>query len=802
MTSATENPGSKVGRARRKLSQLWQAPAFLLGLFVFLGVAVSAPWRTTPQARDFDRLLASLRAGVAREDADTDLLVAQAETALSRVGEFRYRAAETYFLAGSAFYRQGRKEPAAAAKHDWPRAIEQLEQAQTLGVPDADRPALQYRLGYALLQQNQDVPHALELMMLSVEKAAEQPLAGYQLLVDASLKQPKANLDIALPAIQRILDLTPPRDVDALSQARLQQAEILLRKEQRAEAIKVLGQLDAKTPRPIRVKARLLQARCLEEDGHWDKAIAAWKDLLSEASGLEGGKARIEYQLGLACLRTEPRDTAEAVRAWSDALSAGGLEGQAAGLRLGELRLSLGEKESAQALADWKKALHDVNKPDDYRNPYVELKRVREWFEQAMRRFQDADDLQKKQEVARLYGKIAAVGSAEIYLAEAEEALAKQMAGQGTNPAESAAQFHRAGDAFEHAAKVRPAAERAGLLWRGGQCYLSAKDWSTARKIFEQYVEIDKNEPEAWCILGDLYRAQGQKELSSVAYYKCMECNADSPFATKARYFLALEKIDKKNLSEACTILKQNVDATGAVDRAWQEKSLYKLATVLMQMKKYEEASIHLNDYLKIHITSASALPAREQLGECYRMLADKEFTKEKETAEEIRREKTDQRRQQLEDMKRIYHNRRMELLREGIACYERLKDDLRGRPLNKIEEILMRRALFGIGECHLDADEFFEAKEAFRDLQVAHRRTLESFYASWRICKMVGMMPVPKQAELVRADARESLRLLTEDLQAMPADHEVFRTPGVASRAAWLQWCEATQKELDSPRK
>src|SRR2546428_588882 len=111
MTSSTENPGSKVGRARRRLSQLWQAPVFLLGLFVFLGVAVSAPWRQTPQAREFDGLLKALRSGVAHEDADADLLVAQAEAALLRVSDFRARAAETHFLAGSAYYRQARQKP-------------------------------------------------------------------------------------------------------------------------------------------------------------------------------------------------------------------------------------------------------------------------------------------------------------------------------------------------------------------------------------------------------------------------------------------------------------------------------------------------------------------------------------------------------------------------------------------------------------------------------------------------------------------------------------------------------------------
>ncbi len=805
MTSSTDNPGSKVGRARRRLSQLWQAPAFLLGLFVFLGVAVSAPWRQTPQTREFEGLLTRLRTGVAQEDADADLLVAQAEALLLRSSDFRSPAGEIHFLAGSAYYRQGRQKPAAIAKDVWPRAAEQLEQAHALGIADGDRTALQYRLGYALLQQGKDVPRAVELLVLSVEKGAEQPLQGYQLLMQANLQLPKPNLDGALAALQRILDLTPSRDVEALAQARLQQAEILLRKEQRSEAVKALELIDAKAPRPIRIKARLLQARCLEEDGHWDKAIAIWKELLNEAPQVDGGPARIQYQLGLALLRTEPRNTADAIRAWSEALRLGGPEGQAAGLRLGELRLSLGATEAALALSDWKQALEKVNSPQDYHNPHIELTKVRTWFDQAIRRFQEAQDPQKTQEVAELYRKIAPAGAAEVGIAEAAEALAELKREQKLAPAEVNAQFRRAGDAYEQAAKVRPDAERPGLLWRSAQCYLAAKETALAQKILVQHVAIEPNElriSEGWCILGDLYRGQGQNDAARRSYVKCLEY-PNTPFACKARFLLAIEEIDKKNFTQAYKILKENVDATGDVDRVWQEKSQFKLAALLMQMKKYDEAQIHLTECLTVFRGNADALKAREQLGECYRKLAEKEELKEKEIAALIQRELDAVRRMQLEATQLAFRTRRFDLLRDARKTYESLKDELTGRPrdtpLSKLEEILLRRAWFGIGEAHLDGEEFFEAKDTFRELQVAHRKTLEGFYASLRIFRISEVIANPGQAKAVREEAKESVRLLIEDLKALPPDHEIFRTPGVMSRADWLAWTETMQQKLNA---
>jgi tetratricopeptide (TPR) repeat protein len=809
--SSIEN--SKVGRGRRRLSQLWQVPAFLLGLFVFLGVAVSAPWRLTPQQRVLAQSLAELRAGVVKEEpADGDRLVAQAEAVLLHINDYRSKAGEIHFLAGCAYYRQARQKPATYAKAAWNRALEQFEQAHSIGVSDADRPLLQYRLGYTLLQQNRDLPRALELLMLAVEKGGEPPLVGYQLLVQGYLKLPKADLDSALKANQRILDLTPPREAEALAAAYLQQAEILLRKDQRADAIKALEQVGVKASRPVRVKSKLLQARCLEEDGRWDKAIALWKELLAEASHVEGGRAHVQYRLGMCSVRTEPRATADAIRAWSDALKIGGPDGQAAGLRLGELRLSLGEKEWPAALADWKQALAKVNGPEDYANPHVELKTVREWLDRAITQFQKVQDPQKTQEVAELYRKVAPAGTVEAEVARAAEASADQKRDMldakmpNVTAADVQTQYRRAGDAYMDAVKVRPESERPGLLWRSAQCYLSAKDTALAQKTLHQHVMQEKNElrlAEAWCILGDLYRTQGQKDSARAAYIKSREY-PNTPSACKSGYYLALEEIDKKNFPQAYQILKETVDATGDSDRTWQERAHYKLANLLMQMQKHEEARIQLTECLKVYGGNSGALAAREQLGECYRRLAEKEEKKEKEIDKLIRAEQDQMRRLQLEDSKRDFHKRRFELLQDAAKTYQKLCDELENRPretpLTKLEEILLRRASFGIGECQLDGEDYYEALSTFKKLQGKHRQTLEGFYACLRICNMPDLIRNKGQAALVRDDAKESLRLLIDDLKALPENHEIFRTPGVSSRADWLGFTQKMQLKLQAP--
>jgi hypothetical protein len=810
MTSSTSIPGSKVGRARRELRQLWQVPTFLLGLLAFLGVAASAPWRHTPQELAFLEIVHSLRRGLDQE-FEGDWLVTQAEEALARLPRFPSRAAEVHFLAGSAYYRQGQQAPAAAAKAIWPRAVEHLEKATALGVSDADTPALQYRLGYSLYQDSADLPRALELLGQAVEKGAERPLQGYQMLVQANLGLSPPNLDGALSASRRILDLTPEREVAAIAQARLQHGELLVRKGTKADAIKELDRISLKAPHEVRIKAKLLQARCCEEDGLWSRAIPIWQDLLQDAPHVEGGRARIDYALGLCCAKMQPANEAEAVRAWAEALQLGGPAGQAAGLRLGDVRLSVNEKDAAQALADWRQALANVNEPGDFKNPLVELAEVRALFDRALQRFQEKQDAKRTEELAELYRKIAPGGVAEKQLAQAAEEYGQQLQDKnGVSDEQKQAQFRRAAAAYEQAAVVCRDAERPDLLWRSAKCAVLAKDNALALKVLHQHVLLEKNEArlaESWNHLGDLYRMQGQPAQAHTAYFKCIEYPSTS-FAYRARYSLAVEAIDKKEFENARAILNQNLvgDQTD-IDRPARERSLYKMAWLLMQMKNYSEARAYLKNALAEYPENAGALSSREQLGECYRQLAKVELAKQVQWEEKIKKTAAPDLRSAFEERYRGLRQDRLKLLDEAIQTYQGLADYLlrrsKERPLDANEQILERRALFGIGDCHVDTENFAEALRVFQNLQAQHRRTIEGLYACERLCLLAQVIRSSANlAEPARAQALQSIRLLMEDLNNMKEDHEAFRLRGSPTRNQWIAWAEATRTMFMAPPK
>src|SRR5712691_8698101 len=144
--------GSRVGRARLAPGQLWQVPAFVVGLLAFLAVAASAPIRHPLEWWQFDAAVAELRQGL-QTNQDPTRLVSLAETVLLQVHRVGERAAEVHFLAGSAYYRQALASPPVQARELWPRVIEHFEEAIQVGADERDLAALHYRLGRALVAQ-------------------------------------------------------------------------------------------------------------------------------------------------------------------------------------------------------------------------------------------------------------------------------------------------------------------------------------------------------------------------------------------------------------------------------------------------------------------------------------------------------------------------------------------------------------------------------------------------------------------------------------------------------------------------
>src|SRR5262245_20924867 len=202
----------KLGRASRYPGQLWQVPTFVLGVCLFLLVAISSPLRQDWSSDDVLEEMAELRRNLEAGAEKPEIVALQAENLLAHAHLVPRRAAEVQFLAGSAYYRLAQALPDRDADATCVRATHHLEKALTLGPNIDDQLRASDYLGALLFRQDKSSRRALDLLFTSVDKGADNPAQGYGLLAQAYLHMPAPNLDAALSASQKQLELVNDGD--------------------------------------------------------------------------------------------------------------------------------------------------------------------------------------------------------------------------------------------------------------------------------------------------------------------------------------------------------------------------------------------------------------------------------------------------------------------------------------------------------------------------------------------------------------------------------------------------------------
>jgi tetratricopeptide (TPR) repeat protein len=789
----------QVGLARVAPGQLWQVPTFFVGLAAFLAVAASAPIHHPTASRRFDTTLALLRQGL-QKNQDPASLVPLAEAALDELHSHGDRAAEVHFLAGSVDFRIAAGSAHGRAREPWRRAVEHFETARQLVPDEQDVPALEYRLGCALYALGRDVPDALDLMTRNIERGTDQPLDGYKLLLEANQKLPTPDLAAALAASRKVVELTDDRDADGVARARLAHARLLLRMERRADAIKELERVGARVSRPLRVEARLLAIENCEQEGMYAKVLTLWQALLADAAEVKGGKGRVLYYIGVGHLQLDQPDYPRAIMAWEEAVKQGDPEAQAAGLRLGALRLAGPKVDPAKGVADWQQALAAVQAPADFRNPYMKLDEVREFFDRALAQFQDAQDYDRMQQVAELYRKVGAAGYADSKIAQAAEAHAKELVSNKAAPADEVRKcLFRAAEAYALAARARSGMEGFDALWHSAQCFLQAHDADRASKVLIELEQIDQEDvrlAEGWYLLAELHRETRHRDESRQAYYRSMQYAA-TPFAAKSRHRLAMEQVERKYWDKAAEILQPNLEIA-TQDRETQEQSFYDMAWILIQKQDYARAALYLDQAAARYSNSRKVLLMRAQLAECYRNLATEAEKKAREEMRAFQGPLSDGQKAELDSNLRNYRTVQRERLREAKAVYQAIADELhersKQRPLTPEDTMLGRRVVLGMAECCQELGEYVEAVRVNQALIEHNRGKIEGLIACHHI---VQTMEAATKLDLLTADgkreviaaARNVLPMAKQDLAAMDPKSAEFQGENVWSWHAWQIW-------------
>src|SRR5437660_10270354 len=146
---SVDQPSRLPGSMRPARRQLWQVPLFFLGLAALVGVCVARPTWREGDARKLERDLAHARQVLEQRRSASGDLIPLADRLQDQASRHPERGGEIYFLAGSLYVSIAEHDPAATILDAWKKARSYLEEAQTLGVAEADILRLTYRLAKA-----------------------------------------------------------------------------------------------------------------------------------------------------------------------------------------------------------------------------------------------------------------------------------------------------------------------------------------------------------------------------------------------------------------------------------------------------------------------------------------------------------------------------------------------------------------------------------------------------------------------------------------------------------------------------
>jgi tetratricopeptide (TPR) repeat protein len=775
---------------------LWQVPTFFAGLLLFLAVAGMIAVRPPRIVRELDRDFATLRKALAQTNEPAEISVDLAESIVARAAPVPQKAGEAHYLLACAYDRQIEQAPAERRGELRAKALDQLQQAENLGVAADDQPRLQYRIGKLLFQSDGNLPRAIDYLNRSVAQGAEDPATGFGMLTLAYLRLQPPDHDGALKANQKQLEVIASEE--AAAPVRLLRGEILFNKGLRQEAIRVLERIGPTAPPTVRRTARFLQARCCQEEQLWNKAVPLWKEVLTNTDETPANRARILFVLGQCYRKLDPPDQAGAAAAWQEAILAGGDEGQAASLSLAELRLT--SPNPAAALDDFIRALDKVTSAGNYHNSLIDIARVQELLEQGCRIYRDARDFERAQQLAAIYLKLAEPGRAQERYAEISEAWAADLheqalktgtAGAGALLDQSRARYRQAGAAYEQAGRGRKTAEQADLLWHSADCYAKGLEPSRALSVLESFVTLPvppERQAEGWFAVGEARRALRQPEKAREAYYKSIEFPT-SPVAARARYQLAVAEIDQKNFDQAEAILRQNLRAASAApDRDAHEQSFYLLGNLLHQRGEFLQASVILKEACRQYPENQGALSARAHLGECYRKLALEANQKLKSP-------------ESYAGSQAHLARARQDWLEQALDVYQKLADHLDSTSLKSagpVDARLLREASFAVAECRYDLGELPEALRLYKVIFQRYPRQVDSLQACVKIYQCYWAMSGPEKTRALE-DLRVAVQLSLNNLPAMPP--EAFDPQRSSTREGWLRWLNDVQAYLNQSR-
>jgi tetratricopeptide (TPR) repeat protein len=757
--------------AKRVPSLRWQVPVFIAGLAALAFVGFGRPMWHISDSQRFERLLSEVREALGDSPPNLKKAHEAIEAALNRADQFPVRLAEAQFLAGDVYSRLADRSPASEAAALWAKARLHLEEAAQGKVSEKDQGRFLYELGRARFHTGAPAPQIIDCLAPTVESIAEDRAEGYRMLTEVYLHLTPPNLQAALDANKKQIDL-PQIDEKLLAPARLLRGKLFLQLHQPAEARKVLARIDKSTP-GIYAEARSLRAQTCQQEKLFQEAAQLWEEALNDGTRAQPNSPdQVHYSVG-ECYHQLGRFP-DAVANWEKAVQDGGDGAQAATLRLAETKLA--KQDLAGAEAGFEKALAGVKSAGEYHNALLGLKEAQGLIEKACKSFRVQGDYERSLKMADLYRRLAPPEAAQGLIGEAADEWAKNLDLDAKKKPQALKVHREAGAAYEKAAGLaRTPADQAKWLWLSGDRFRKAQDLDQAVAMLRAYLRVEispESRGQGWLALGTIFQEQQKEEEAREAFFKCIEC--PGVHALRARYRLAKMHIDEGKLDDAELELKQNLKLLELTpDPESHEITLFMLADLYYHRGNFRFAGLRYQEALDQYPNNPATITVRWRLAECYRKLAQQETNRPN------------------------YPNVNQGHLwmQMAKANYEKLVDDLTGlqaRGLLKIDgEKILHQSEFMVAECCFELEQFAEAARIYDLLADRERYRVDGLTALKQSYRCYMALHEPEKARAALDRLRETLRVLDDNL---------FKgQPDEMDRKAWLKWLEWAEKQLQT---
>jgi tetratricopeptide (TPR) repeat protein len=637
----TSSTPAGANATKHSLRRLWQAPIFLVGVTSLIFVCLSRHCDGDCGNRAVEREVDGARHQLAKADVNLETVRTMLMKVLQQGDQIPKKLSEVHFLLGTVELRLAdRMEPAKALPlHQSARG--HLEEADRLHVGPKDEGPLHYRLAKVAFYTNNNPAQVAELLARSADQAEEQEKAeAYNLLTEAYLRMKPPDYKAALAANTNLRTNIAWVSAEVLAPAQVQGGRLLLKLGRPEEARKVLERIGPLADKALQAEARWLRAQSFQSEQRWSDAATLWHAALNDVPEGSPKRPGILYALGY-CYRSLDRPQ-DAIKEWETCCGSStgfSVHAQAAALSLAEIYLQGGQHE--QSLVKLTDAVHDLARPEDWKNDLFPLERAREVFENASLSYRKAGKFALAAQLLDQYEHLAAPGRKTAIEAEtmADDGRARRThAGNVTDPdlhakEEEAARelLCKAGLAYVKTASAPDLAaeKRADPLWLAVSCYREAPDNTQVLAVIDRFLEVNQKidrTGEALFIKGETLRAENNVSEAIQLYDQCVKY--DTPFAYSARFQEAMIFIAQGNLDKAGDILEQNrsfwIDKPpgSATDTGALEKSLFALGALRFTQKNYLASERLLKEALDHFKDSPEAVRARFQYAESCRQLA------------------------------------------------------------------------------------------------------------------------------------------------------------------------------------